>query len=130
MIRICIIKKRNSMAVKRHNFQFRLAADMEELILAEAARRNVSPSDYARSLVISSLRDTSHLSARSDMSLKLQATATFQLTHFIFELMKKLDPDGSDTEITEYLNRAIFTPAKQKAEAILEQLGTGENHAK
>ncbi|KAI0221885.1 hypothetical protein L0F63_007476 [Massospora cicadina] len=70
---------------------------MEELILAEAARRNVSPSDYARSLVISSLRDTSHLSARSDMSLKLQATATFQLSHFIFELMKKTR--------SRYLNR-------------------------
>jgi len=118
------------MAVKRHNFQFRLAEDLEGLILAEAARRNVTPSDYARSLVISSLRDTSLMTARSDMSLKLQATATFQLTHFIFELMKKLDPEINEAVITEHLNRTIFTPAKQKAEAILEQLGTGANHAK
>ncbi len=118
------------MAGRRHNFQFRLTEDIEEIILAEASRRNVAPSDYARSLVISSIRDTNLLSARSDMSLKLQATATFQLAHAIVEIMKKLSPGVSDAEITEYLNANIFTPAKQKAEGILEQLGSGGNHVK
>lgn len=111
------------MTSKRHNFQFRLPEEVEEKIMADAKRRKVSPNEYVRSLVISSMSDIDSATGRSDMMLKIAATMFYRVSFSTIEMLKQINPHLSQKDIDKIAAENIFSPSKEKAADILKSLG-------
>lgn len=111
------------MTSRRHNFQFRLPEELEEIISVEAKRRKVSPNEYARSLIISALNSEVGGTDRADMLFKMVATMAFQSAYSSTEILRQINPHMSEEEIIAMANEKIFTKSLSKRDELLARYG-------
>lgn len=106
----------------RTNWQFRLAEDMERLLIKEAAAKGMSGNEYVKDIVIKTLLNDDQQTLRSDTNVKHTIISSFTIMQIAIYLIRQQHPGLSEDEAKHIASTEIFAKARPFISEVLARL--------